>query len=343
MKNFSRIVRALRVRDAGVRRPSWPACIPKIIACAIIFVASQTQGNDLAGTAETNLETRIAELKTKTAELVARERARLNTLPPQQRLAAPSAVWRVGGALTEFRDCTDCPQMVVIPAGEFTMGSPPSEQGAEAQHRVVIATPFAVSKFEITFEEWDACLKQGGCGGYQPGDEGWGRGERPVINTSWEDAQAYVHWLSQKTGKPYRLLSESEWEYAARAGTTTPFSRGKSVSPSDANYDGSVDGSGPSDVNRQRTMPVGSFPANGFGLHDMHGNVSEWVEDCWQDEYAARTPTDGSAWLEGNCNGRVVRGGSWEDNQVELRSAARTGGNKEDRFYTDGIRIARSL
>ncbi len=144
--------------------------------------------------------------------------------------------------------------MVVIPAGEFTMGSPPSEQGAEAQHRVIIATPFAVSKFEITFEEWDACLKQGGCGGYQPGDEGWGRGERPVINTSWEDAQAYVHWLSQKTGKPYRLLSESEWEYAARAGTTTPFSHGKSVSPSDANYDGSVDGSGPSDVNRQRTM-----------------------------------------------------------------------------------------
>jgi formylglycine-generating enzyme required for sulfatase activity len=96
-------------------------------------------------------------------------------------------------------------------------------------------------------------------------------------------------------------------------------------------------------VNRQATMPVGSFPANAFGLHDMHGNASEWVEDCWQDEYTARAPSDGSAWLDGTCNGRVVRGGSWEDNQVELRSAARTGGNKEDRFYTDGLRIARNL
>jgi formylglycine-generating enzyme required for sulfatase activity len=233
--------------------------------------------------------------------------------------------------------------MVVIPAGEFTMGSPPSEQGAEAQHRVTIAAPFAVSKFEITFEQWDTCLKEGGCSSYRPDDEGWGRGERPVINVSWQDAQAYATWLSRKTGKPYRLLSESEWEYAARAGTTTPFSHGNSVSPNEANYDGSNDGSGPSKVNRQRTTPVGSFPANAFGLHDMHGNASEWVQDCWQDEYAAGTPTDGSAWLEGNCNGRVVRGGSWEDSQVELRSAARTGGNKEDRFYTDGIRIARSL
>jgi len=233
--------------------------------------------------------------------------------------------------------------MVVIPAGEFTMGSPPAELGAEAQRRVIISTPFAVSKFEITFDEWDACLKAGGCGGYRPDDEGWGRGERPVINISWEDGQAYANWLSHKTGKPYRLLSEAEWEYAARAGTTTPFSHGNSVLPSEANYNGSTDGSGPSDVNRQRTMPVGSFPANGFGLHDMHGNVSEWVEDCWQDEYSARTPADGSAWLEGNCNGRVVRGGSWEDSQTELRSAARTGGNKEDRFYTDGLRIARSL
>jgi formylglycine-generating enzyme required for sulfatase activity len=110
-----------------------------------------------------------------------------------------------------------------------------------------------------------------------------------------------------------------------------------------ANYDGSVDGSAPSDVNRQRTVAVGSFLANGLGLHDMNGNVSEWVKDCWQDEYTAMTPSDGSAWLDGDCNGHVVRGGSWEDSQMELRSAARTGASKEDRFYTDGIRIARSL
>lgn len=233
--------------------------------------------------------------------------------------------------------------MVVIPAGEFTMGSPASVQGAEAQHRVTIASPFAVSKFEITFEEWDACLNEGGCRGYRPDDEGWGRGKRPVMNVSWEDAKAYSAWLSRKTGQPYRLLSESEWEYAARAGTTTMFSGGDALTPRQANYDGSADGTGPSDQNRQTTMPVGSFAANGFGLHDMHGNVSEWVEDCWQDDYTARHPTDGSAWLEGNCDGRVVRGGSWEDSQVELRSAARTGGEKTDRFYTDGLRIARNL
>jgi formylglycine-generating enzyme required for sulfatase activity len=199
-----------------------------------------------------------------------------------------------------------------------------------------------VSKFEITFNEWDACVKDGGCGGYRPDDQNWGRGKRPVINISWENAKSYVSWLSRKTGKPYRLLSESEWEYAARAGTTTPFSSGDILAPSKANYDGSVDGTGPSTVNRQKTMPVGSFPANRFGLHDMHGNVSEWVEDCWHDEYAA-TQTDSSAWLEGDCNGRVVRGGSWEDSQGDLRSAARTGGAKDDLFYTDGLRIARSL
>jgi len=335
--------RVLRVRGAGLQRALWHARIPHLIACTIISVASQAQANEYVRIAATDLKAQIAELKAKTAELVARDRARLDALSPPQRVAAPPAVWRVPDALTEFRDCTDCPPMVVIPAGEFTMGSPPAELGAEAQHRVIISTPFAVSKFEITFDEWDACLKAGGCGGYRPDDEGWGRGERPLINISWEDGQAYASWLSRRTGKSYRLLSESEWEYAARAGTTTPFYHGNSVSPSDANYNGSTDGSGPSDVNRQRTMPVGSFPANGFGLHDMHGNVSEWVADCWQDEYSERTPTDGSAWLEGTCNGRVVRGGSWEDSDTELRSAARTGGNKEDRFYTDGLRIARSL
>ena len=223
------------------------------------------------------------------------------------------------------------------------MGSPPSEQQAEAQHRVTIAYPFAVGKFEVTFDEWEACVKEGGCGGYRPSDQGWGRGRRPVIDISWENAKAYVNWLSHKTGKSYRLLSESEWEYAARAGTTTRFSFGDTLSPSQANYDGSDDGSGPSNVNRQKTMPVGSFPANGFGLHDMHGNVSEWVEDCWHDEYDASTPTDGSAWLAGKCGGHVMRGGSWEDSQVELRSAARVGEFKDQSSYTDGFRIARSL
>jgi len=319
------------------------ASVPRllIIACATMCIASQVRGNEIAQADRLDLEAQFAELKAKTAELVASARTRLDA--PQQRLSAPPVIWRVPGALAQFKDCADCPQMVVIPAGEFTMGSPPSEQGAEAQHRVTIAAPFAVSKFEITFQEWDACAADGGCGGYRPDDQGWGRGNQPAINISWENAKAYVDWLGRKTRKLYRLLSESEWEYAARAGTTTRFSHGDTLSPSKANYDGSVDGSGPSDVNRQRTMPVGSFPANGFGLHDMHGNIAEWVEDCWHDEYTAMTPTDGSAWVDGGCNGRVVRGGSWEDSETEQRSAARTGGYKQDQFYTDGLRIARSL
>jgi formylglycine-generating enzyme required for sulfatase activity len=311
-----------------------------LMACMIVPVVAQAEGN--TGT-ERELEAQIATLKSETAALVAS--ARLEAISQQQRISAPPVIFRVPSALAEFKDCTDCPRMAVIPAGEFTMGAPASEQGAgaEAQHRVTISAPFAVSKFEISFGEWDACVAQGGCRGYRPDDEGWGRNANPVMNISWEDAKSYVDWLSHKTGHTYRLLSESEWEYAARAGTTTPYPFEGGPSPSAANYDGSADGSGPSGVNRQRTVAVGSFPANRFGLHDMNGNVSEWVEDCWHDAYTAMTPTDGSAWLDGNCNGRVVRGGSWEDSQVELRSAARTGGSKEDRFYTDGIRIARSL
>jgi formylglycine-generating enzyme required for sulfatase activity len=310
-----------------------------LAACALIFVARPPQDRTMAAPAD--LETQFAQLKAQTAALVASALATLNALSPQQRLSAPPAIWRVPGALSEFKDCEECPQMVVIPAGEFTMGSPPSELNAEAQHRVTIAAPFAVSKFEITFDDWDLCDKEGGCRGDRY--NGWGREKRPAIHISWADAKAYVNWLSGKTGKSYRLLSEAEWEYAARAGTITRFAFGDSLSPDKANYDGSTDGSGPSDVNRQKTTPVGSFPPNGFGLHDMHGNVSEWVEDCWHDEYTAKAPTDGSPWLDGNCNGRVMRGGSWEDSQEELRSAARVGEYKNNSSYADGLRIARGL
>jgi formylglycine-generating enzyme required for sulfatase activity len=319
------------------------ALILGIIACAMISAAPQAQGSAETRPAQPKLEARIAELKTKSAALVASERPRLDALSPQQRLSAPPTIWRVPGALAAFKDCARCPQMVVIPAGEFTMGSPPSEQQAEAQHRVTIAAPFAVSKFEITFDQWDACVKNGGCGGYRPDDQGWGRGKHPVINLSWQNCKDYVNWLSRKTGKPHRLLSESEWEYAARAGTTTRFSFGDTLSPSQANYDGSADGSGPSEVNRQKTMPVGSFPANQFGLHDMHGNAWEWVEDCWHDDYTAMSPSDGSAWLNENCEGHVGRGGSWKDSQGELRFSARTAGFKDEAASTDGLRIARGL
>ena len=289
------------------------------------------------------LEAKLNDVKAKTAALVASARPRLDKLSPQERLSAPPEIWKVPGAVGEFRDCTECPPMMVIPAGEFTMGSPPAELGGETQHRVTIAYPFAVSKFEITFQEWESCANEGGCGGYRPGDEGWGRENQPVMNISWPDAKSYVAWLSGKTGKRYRLLSESEWEYAARAGTTTTYSPGASILPTEANFNGSMDDAGPSEVNRQKTLRAGSFPPNSFGLHDMHGNVSEWVEDCWHDNYTGNSPVDGSAWAEPDCKGYVVRGGSWEDSDVELRSAARTGGDKNDRFYTDGLRIARDL
>lgn len=312
-----------------------------LIVGALTALAQPLQGKP--GPAEHGLEARIAELKAKTAALAAAGRAKLDGLSPQQRLAAPPAIWRVRGALKEFRDCARCPQMVVIPAGEFTMGSPPSAQQAEAAHRVTIAAPFAVGKFAVTFDEWNDCVKGGGCEGYRPDDQGWGRGRRPVIDISWDLAQAYVQWLAARSGKPYRLLSEAEWEYAARAGTTTMFSTGEAISPRLANYDGSEDGSGPSAANRKRTLPVGSFPPNAFGLYDMHGNVTQWVEDCWHDDYTDAAPHDGSAWVDGKCEGRVLRGGSWGDSESELRSAARTGEYKDVSSYNDGFRVARGL
>ena len=246
-----------------------------------------------------------------------------------------------------FRDCGECPEMVVVPAGSFTMGSPPSEDGRYdtegPRHRVRIFEPFAVGKYEVTFAEWDACASDGGCGGRRPYDLGWGRGKRPVTNVSWKDARSYVAWLSRKTGKGYRLLSESEWEYAARAGTTGPFHTGWTISTDQANYVG-IRGysSGRKGVYRGKTVPVGSFAPNGFGLHDMHGNVWEWVEDCWNGSYVG-APVDGSAWESGNCGRHVLRGGSWYDKPRNLRSADRNRYEAGVRYYSGGFRVARTL
>ena len=247
-----------------------------------------------------------------------------------------------------FRDCAECPELVVVPAGSFTMGSPQNEKDRDSdegpQRAVTIARAFGVGKFEITFAEWDACVVGGGCSGYRPSDQGWGRGTRPVINVSWDDAKGYVEWLGRKTGKPYWLLSEAEWEYAARAGTTTPFHTGATITPEQANYNGDYTyANGPKGVYRQRTVEVGQFPANGFGLHDMHGNMREWVEDCWHDSYAG-APADGGAWLtDGNCGSRVLRGGSWYSNPRNLRSADRSWGGTGNRYPNVGFRVARTL
>ena len=248
-----------------------------------------------------------------------------------------SASWDGGSRPgRRFRDCAECPQMVVIPAGSFMMGSPESEEGRYdgegPAHRVEIGEPLAVGVYEVTFEEWDACVAAGGCGGYRPGDRGWGRGKRPVINVSWEDADSYVRWLSRKTGEEYRLLSEAEWEYAARAGTRTRYSFGDAITESDANYGGNIG----------KTQPAGSYRANGYGLYDMHGNVYEWVEDCWNGSYRG-APTDGKAWKSGDCSRRVLRGGSWNFNPRNLRSANRNWFVTGIRSSNFGFRVARTL
>jgi serine/threonine-protein kinase len=245
-----------------------------------------------------------------------------------------------------FRDCEGCPEMVIVPAGSFTMGSPDAEasrHGNEGpQRRVAFAQPFAVGKFEVTFDEWEMCVREKGCA-HNPGYTAWGRGKRPVIDISWTDAKQYAAWLGRKSGKPYRLLSEAEWEYVARAGTTTPFSFGGSISPQQANYDAAVSYAGsPTGAKQGKTVPVGSYAANRFGLHDVHGNVWEWVEDCWNTSHAG-APADGSARASGNCAQRVVKGGSWDSEPQTLRSALRYYQLSTIRQNTLGFRVARAL
>ena len=250
-------------------------------------------------------------------------------------------------AKTEFKDCPECPIMLEIPAGDFSMGSPETEErrfdNEGPRHKVAITTSFAVGKYEVTFDEWDACYESGGCR-HLPKDKSWGRGKHPVINITWNDAQEYIVWLSKKTGKSYRLLSEAEWEYVVRAGTSTPFYLGEQITSSDANanfrgyskYNGS-----PRGTYLKRTLPVGNFDANEFGLYDLHGNVGEWVQDCYNENYK-NAPTDGSAWMTGDCSHRIVRGGSWLFVPEFHRSSYRDRFWRGSRYDYVGFRIARS-
>jgi formylglycine-generating enzyme required for sulfatase activity len=239
-----------------------------------------------------------------------------------------------------FSDCTGCPSMVVIPAGSFTMGSPSTEVGRfddeGPQRTVTIGSSFAVGRYEVTWVEWGACVADGGCGGYTPENpSGWGKERNPVMRVSWDDAQAYVSWLSRKSGKRYRLLSEAEWEYAARAGSKSRWSFGEDETrlSSYAWYAANSNG---------QTQPVGTKTANAFGLYDMHGNVWEWTQDCWNMNYEG-APRDGTARTDGDCSRRVVRGGSWNGNPRNLRSANRDWNDAADRNNDVGFRVARTL
>ena len=248
-----------------------------------------------------------------------------------------------------FRDAPIAPEMVVIPAGDFLMGSPEDEERRYKeecpQHRVVLPTPFALGKYAVTFDEFDHFVRESGHG-HSPGSNGWGRGSRPVIDVSWDDAVAYCRWLSKETGHDYRLPTEAEWEYACRAGTTTPFHFGETISTDQANYGGDFTyGNGLEGEFREKTMKVGQFPANVFGLHEMHGNVWEWCADCYEkdayDEHIDVYP-DMVGDLE-SSGGRVIRGGSWINRPGNLRSATRTCVSAGNRRYFLGFRIARKL
>ena len=227
------------------------------------------------------------------------------------------------------------PEMVVIPAGRFSMGCVSDGDCADNEkpvHEVTIGS-FALSKYEVTFEEYDRFTAA--TGRERANDEGWGRGRRPAINISWEDAVAYTVWLSAQTGMNYRLPSEAEWEYAARAGSKGKYSWENEIGHDRANCAGCG-----SQWDQEKTAPVGSFSANGWGLYDMHGNVWEWVQDCYNDSYRD-APADGSAWETGNCSLRLRRGGSWLNSPRFLRSANRSKVRSEERNYVVGFRVAR--
>ena len=234
---------------------------------------------------------------------------------------------------TVFRDCPDCPEMVVVPPGTFNMGSPATDGEADAeeqpQRQVMITTAFAVGRAPVTFAEWDVCVSDGWCP--KANDKGWGRGNRPVINVNWDDAQQFLGWLRFKSGKVYRLPEETEFEYFARAGTSTRYWWGNTVGVNNANCRNCS-----SAWDNRMTAPVTSFKANPFGLADTQGNVWQWMQDCWRSEKRAPQSTD-------NCEFRVVRGGAWNRKARSLRSANRARMTTIGRTADVGFRVVRNM
>jgi formylglycine-generating enzyme required for sulfatase activity len=241
--------------------------------------------------------------------------------------------------------------MVVVPAGKAMLGSPPGESGRQtfeaAPHAIEITRPFAVGRYAVTFTQWDACYAEGGCGHRRLGDLDFGRGKRPAIFVSWTEAQLYVQWLKRQTGQPYRLLSEAEWEYAARGCknlkcANAPFWFG-AINPELAVYDSrrSYEGSPKADP-RMETEPVDSGPANPFGLYNMLGNVRQWTQDCWNPAPSA-VASNGAPVLSGDCSARATRGGSWADEPAKLRAASRGYESVDEGSERIGFRVARDL
>lgn len=247
------------------------------------------------------------------------------------------------------------PKMIVLPAGDFFMGptqnEPLQRKSEQPRHKVTIKKPFAISQFEITFAEFDQFVEATGY--RKPSDKGWGktywgRNNMPLFDVNWHDARQYVKWLSEQTGHIYRLPSEAEWEYAARAGSITVFNTGNCIHTDQANFHGRYEfGDCPlSPDYRGKTTPVGSFAPNAWNIYDVHGNIFEWVNDCWHDNYDG-APDDGSAWMnEGdnvNCDWHVLRGGSWSGRPEDIRSAARSHNDANFKSIFIGFRVVREL
>ncbi|AZG13815.1 formylglycine-generating enzyme family protein [Cupriavidus pauculus] len=233
----------------------------------------------------------------------------------------------------ESRDCPQCPVMVSLNPGAFTMGSSTSDPAERPPHQVNVGRPFAIGKYEVTVEQWNACADANACPriATNPADAR----NAPVRDISWDDAQQYVAWLSKTTGKPYRLPTEAEWEYAARGGTSTAFWWGDKMSKGNANCKDCGD-----PWSDAAPANVGSFAANPYGLHDMNGSVWEWVADCWHSSYK-NAPTDGRAWDEPACTARVIRGGSWREGASYMVSSTRFKYSTSVRQSQNGFRVVR--
>jgi formylglycine-generating enzyme required for sulfatase activity len=243
--------------------------------------------------------------------------------------------------MDHFKECESCPEMIVVPAGQFSMGASENEPGStpdeRPQHQVSFTQSFSVGRFAVTFDEWDACLAAGGCS-YRPSDQNWGRGKQPFTNLLWDEAREYVGWLSRKTGRSYQLLSEAEREYVTRAGTSSAYWWGGDFAPLQANSAHPTDHS---QAMLTRALPVDSFAPNPWGFFQVHGNVYDWVEDCRNDSYE-NAPSDGSAWMNGNCEVHTLRGGTFSRRPEALRSAARLGSGGTNRIIYMSVRVART-
>ncbi|GAB3539735.1 hypothetical protein GCM10027343_07670 [Noviherbaspirillum agri] len=249
--------------------------------------------------------------------------------PAQGKLPPPTV------GISELKDCPSCPTMIALPAGTFTMGSNSGDPSEKPAHRVTIGAPFAIGKYEVTVEQWNACVEAGSCSRITNGGER--APKSPVRDVSWDDAQQYVKWLSKSTGKAYRLPTEAEWEYAARGGTSTRFWWGERMRQGTANCKECGEPWDAADP-----ANVGTFAANPFGLHDMNGSVWEWVSDCWHTSFKG-APTNGKTWDTPNCRERAIRGGSWRDGAAYMPSSTRFKYAATVRHSQNGFRVARDM